>query len=104
MVAPQVVGENHDSRRAGAVILIGKCSAHLRVHAVRFKEAGGDAESPHIHRQIRVAEDRRVVAVSRHALEALAALAPVVESSWADVYEVRIGARLIAHAALVAPS
>src|SRR5262245_18972367 len=44
-----------------------------------------------------------MVAVSRHALETLAALPPVVEASGADVSEVRLDARLIAHAALVAP-
>src|SRR5262249_6629132 len=59
--------------------------------------------SPHIHRPIRVAEDRRVVAVSRHALEASAALAPVVEAAGTDVYEVRLDVGLIMYAALVAP-
>src|SRR5262249_33323359 len=51
---------------------------------------------------IRIAEDRRIVAVSRHALEALAALPPVVEAAGTDVPEVRLDARLIAHPALVA--
>src|SRR5262245_65054402 len=107
MVAPHVISENHDPRRVGAVILIGECSAQLRVHAMRFKEATGDAKSRHVHSPIRITEDRRVEAVSRHALEASAALAPIVEAAGADVYEVRLDAcpcLLIAHAALVAPS
>src|SRR5262245_53544136 len=103
MTAPQVVGEDHNSRRGGAVILVSEGWANLRVHAVRFKEAFGDADSCQIHRPISVTEDRRVSAVSGHALEASAALAPIVEAAGADVSEVRLNARLITHAAPVAP-
>src|SRR5262249_40403748 len=102
MVAPQVVSENHDPRRVGAVILIGECSAQLRVHAMRFKKAAGDGKPRDVHSPIRVAGDRRVEAVSRHVLETPAALAPVVKASGADVSEVRLDARLIMYAALVA--
>src|SRR5262245_12858889 len=78
---PQIVSEDHDLRRIGAVILVSECSANLSIHAVRLKESAGDSHSCHIGRSIRISEDRRISPVSGYALEAPAALKQIVEAA-----------------------